>query len=61
MPLQPGSSQNSIKANIRRSRQEGKTLQQSIVIALQKAGKATKKKRDTKSKKALINALGKKR
>lgn len=42
MPLQKGSSQEVIKANIKTEMASGKTKNQAVAIALQKAGKFKK-------------------
>jgi hypothetical protein len=50
MPLKKGSSNKVVSANIRLEMKHGKSRQQSIAIALAKAGK-TKKQTTTKTKK----------
>ncbi len=45
MPLKRGSSRKTISANIRKLRHEGYPQDQSIAIALNKAGKSRKKRK----------------
>ena len=48
MPLKRGSSKKVISSNIRTEMEHGKSQDQAIAIAMQKAGKARKRKRSKK-------------
>lgn len=51
MPLKRGKSKKTISQNIAELRHSGRPLQQSIAIAMRKAGMAKPKRRKTKRKK----------
>ncbi len=48
MPLQKGSSQRVISANIRELRSSGRSQKQAVAIAMRQAGKTTAKKKRSK-------------